>query len=48
MKNEKTKWKQKTVNYDDMRKEDDLEEKTNAIVTLVQAEDIDIITKYLS
>jgi len=34
------------LNYDNLRKEDDLGEKTNTIVTLDQTEYLNLITKY--
>jgi len=48
MKKEKSEWRKNILNYSDLRKEDDLEESKNPIVTLVQTEETNLITKYSS
>jgi len=48
LKKEKSEWIENTLNRDDLRKEDDLEKRKNTIVTLVQTEETNLITKYSS
>lgn len=48
IKKEKSEWTKNTLNCGDLRKEDDLEERKNQIVTLVQTEEKNLITKYSS
>jgi len=48
LKKEKSEWLKNILNCSDLRKEDDLEERKNPIVTLVQTEEINLITKYSS
>lgn len=48
MKKEKSGWIKNILNCSDLRKEDDLEERKNPIVTLIQTEETNLITKYSS
>lgn len=48
MKKEKSEWIKNTLNGGDLRKEDDLEERKNLIITLVQTEETNLTKKYSS